>query len=105
MYESIVINNYSLYDSQSYQLLFQPIKIVLVLYMKLIRTDCSVLSAKNYYLYFLQFFLKTEGFLSLAKTFSFSLKTEGNTNFSLKLKQKVFSRKPSVFFYKKLKEN
>ena len=88
-----------------HQLLFQPIKIVLVSYMKLIRTDCSVLSAQNYYLYFLQFFLKTEGFLSLAKTFSFSLKTEGNTNFSLKLKQKVFSRKPSVFFYKKLNEN
>ena len=73
--------------------------------MKLIRTDCSVLSAQNYYLYFLQFFLKTEGFLSLAKTFSFSLKTEGNTNYLLKLKLKVFERKPSVFFNKKLKNN
>ena len=59
-------------------------------------------------LYFLQFCFKTEGFLShfsFGKTFSFSLKTEGNTNFSLKLKLKVFQRKPSVFSYKKLKEN
>ena len=35
------------------------------------------------------------------KTFSFSLKTEGNTNYSLKLKLKVFQRKPSVFFLKR----
>ena len=59
-------------------------------------------------LYFLQFCFKTEGFLShyfVEKTFSFSLKTEGNTTFSLNLKLKVFQRKPSVFFYKKLKEN
>ena len=38
----------------------------------------------------LQFSLKTESFQSLGKTFSFSLKTVGNTNFSLKLKLKVF---------------
>ena len=59
-------------------------------------------------LYFLQFCFKTEGFLShyfVEKTFSFSLKTEGNTNFLLNLKLKVFERKPSVFFYKKLKQN
>ena len=59
-------------------------------------------------LYFLQFCFKTEGFLShyfVEKTFSFSLKTEGNTNFSLNLKLKVFQRKPSVFLYKKLKQN
>ena len=59
-------------------------------------------------LYFLQFCFKTEGFLShyfVEKTFSFSLKTEGITNFSLNLKLKVFQRKPSVFFYKKLKQN
>ena len=56
----------------------------------------------------LQFSLITEGFqshYSFGKTFSFSSKTEGNTNFSVRLKQKVFQRKPSVFFYKKLKEN
>ena len=56
----------------------------------------------------LQFSLITEGFqshYSFGKTFSFSSKTEGNTNLSARLKQKVFQWKPSVFFYKKLKEN
>ena len=41
----------------------------------------------------LQFSLITEGFqshYSFGKTFSFSSKTEGNTNFSVKLKLKVF---------------
>ena len=41
----------------------------------------------------LQFSLITEGFKShhyFGKTFSFSSKTEGNTNFSVRLKQKVF---------------
>ena len=59
-------------------------------------------------LYFLQFCFKTEGFLShyfVEKTFSFSLKTEGSTNFSLNIKLKVFQRKPSVLFYKRLKQN
>ena len=54
----------------------------------------------------LQFCFKTEGFqshYSFGKTFSFSLKTEGNTNCSVWLKQKVFQQKPSVFFYKKTK--
>ena len=49
----------------------------------------------------LQFSLITEGFqshYSFGKTFSFSSKTEGNTNSSVRLKQKVFPRKPSGFF-------
>ena len=56
----------------------------------------------------LQFSFKTEGFqshYSFRKTFSFSLKIEGSTNYSVWLKQKVFQQKLSVFFYKKVKEN
>ena len=48
----------------------------------------------------LQFSLITEGFqshFSFGKTFSFSSKTEGSTNFSVRLKQKVFQQKPSFF--------
>ena len=51
----------------------------------------AVIARKNQ-TYF-QFSLITEGFqshYSFGKTFSFSSKTEGNTNFSVRLKQKVF---------------
>ena len=63
---------------------------------------------QTYYWESLQFCFKTEGFqshYSFGKTFSFSLKTEGNTNCSVWLKQKIFQRKPSGFFHKKVKEN
>jgi len=56
----------------------------------------------------LQFSLITEGFqshYSFGKTFSFSSKTEGNTNFSVRLKLKVFLTKTFCFFLQKLKEN
>ena len=56
----------------------------------------------------LQFSFKTEGFqtqLFCWKNLQFQFKTEGNTNCPIKLKQKVFQGKPSVFFSKKLKKN
>ena len=42
---------------------------------------------------------------SFGENLQFSFKTDGNTNCPIKLKQKVFKGKPSVFFSKKLKKN
>jgi outer membrane protease len=68
----------------------------------------AVISRENqtYFGENLQFSVITEGFQShyfFGKTFSFSSETEGNTNFSVRLKLKVFSTKSFCFFLQKAK--